>query len=84
MEGLSSGMEPRGGKLGRALEIGEHIARARACSLFRDGGLSPFLLAAARSSRGVRTQTGVKPDEAPDDIARETRMVKTKSYNVYS
>ena len=33
-----------------------------------------------RSSRRVRTLTGAKSDEAPDEIARETRMVKPKSY----
>jgi hypothetical protein len=32
MEGLSSGTEPRGGQLSRALEIGEHIAHV--CVLF--------------------------------------------------
>jgi hypothetical protein len=38
------------------------------------------LCVAVGSLRGVGTQTGVKPDEAPDEIARETRMVKLKSY----
>jgi hypothetical protein len=50
------------------------------CVLFHfcNGELN-WSCAAVRSLRGVRTQIGVESDEAPDEIARETRMVKPKS-----
>jgi len=49
------------------------------CSLICDGGLSSPVYG-CEILEGVRTQTGVKSNEAPDELARETRMVKPKSY----